>query len=80
MANINAGNFNTASYSAYTEYQVKSYDVARIRLAYNNLDIDTDATKNADKIKLSYFTDVNTDAAHGTVRELLSVPPAILSS
>ena len=66
MANINAGNFNTASYSAYTEYQVKSYDVARIRLAYNNLDIDTDATKNADKIKLSYFTDVNTDAAHGT--------------
>lgn len=66
MANINAGNFNTASYSAYTEYQVKSYDVARIRLAYNKLDIDTDATKNADKIKLSYFTDVNTDAAHGT--------------
>lgn len=66
MANINAGNFNTASYSAYTEYQVNSYDVARIRLAYNNLDIDTDATKNADKIKLSYFTDVNTDAAHGT--------------
>lgn len=66
MANINAGNFNTASYIAYTEYQVKSYDVARIRLAYNNLDIDTDATKNADKIKLSYFTDVNTDAAHGT--------------
>lgn len=66
MANINAGNFNTASYSAYTEYQVKSYDVAKIRLAYNNLDIDTDATKNADKIKLSYFTDVNTDAAHGT--------------
>lgn len=66
MANINAGNFNTASYSAYTEYQVKSYDVARLRLAYNNLDIDTDATKNADKIKLSYFTDVNTDAAHGT--------------
>ena len=66
MANINAGNFYTASYSAYTEYQVKSYDVARIRLAYNNLDIDTDATKNADKIKLSYFTDVNTDAAHGT--------------
>ncbi len=66
MANINAGNFNTASYSAYTEYQVKIYDVARIRLAYNNLDIDTDATKNADKIKLSYFTDVNTDAAHGT--------------
>lgn len=68
MANINAGNFNTASYSAYTEYQVKSYDVARIRLAYNNLDIDTDATKNADKIKLSYFTDVNTDAAHGTAK------------
>ena len=65
MANINAGNFNTASYSAYTEYQVKSYDVARIRLAYNNLDIDTDATKNADKIKLSYFTDVNTDAVNG---------------
>ena len=66
MANINAGNFNTASYSAYTEYQVKSYDVARIRLAYNNLDIDTDATKNADKIKLSYFTDVNTEAVSGT--------------
>ncbi len=66
MANINAGNFNTASYSAYTEYQVKSYDVARIRLAYNNLDIDTDATKNADKIKLSYFTDVNTEAVNGT--------------
>ncbi len=66
MANINAGNFNTASYSAYTEYQVKSYDIARIRLAYNNLDIDTDNTQNANKIKLSYFTDVNTDAAHGT--------------
>lgn len=66
MANINAGNFNTASYSAYTEYQVKSYDVARIRLAYNNLNIDTDNTQNANKIKLSYFTDVNTDAAHGT--------------
>lgn len=66
MANINAGNFNTASYSAYTEYHVKSYDVARIRLAYNNLDIDTDNTQNANKIKLSYFTDVNTDAAHGT--------------
>lgn len=68
MANINAGNFNTASYSAYTEYQVKSYDVARIRLAYNNLDIDTDNTQNANKIKLSYFTDVNTDAAHGTAK------------
>ncbi len=66
MANINAGNFNTASYSAYTEYQVKSYDVTRIRLAYNNLDVDTDNTQNANKIKLSYFTDVNTDAAHGT--------------
>ena len=66
LANIDAGNLNTSYYSAYTEYQVKSYDVARIRLAYNNLDIDTDATKNADKIKLSYFTDVNTDAAHGT--------------
>ena len=68
MANINAGNFNTASYSAYTEYQVKNYDVARIRLAYNNLDIDTDNTQNANKIKLSYFTDVNTDAAHGTAK------------
>ena len=66
MANINAGNFNTASYSAYTEYQVKSYDVARIRLAYNNLDIDTDNTQNAKKIKLSYFTDVNTEAVNGT--------------
>ena len=66
MANINAGNFNTASYSAYTEYQVKSYDVARIRLAYNNLDIDTDDANNMDKIRLSYFNDVNTDAAHGT--------------
>lgn len=62
MANINAGNFNTASYSAYTEYQVKSYDVARIRLAYNNLDIDTDKDKNAENIKLSYFSDVNTEA------------------
>lgn len=66
MANINAGNFNTASYSAYTEYQVKSYDVARIRLAYNNLDIDTDNTQNANKIKLSYFSDVNTEAVAGT--------------
>lgn len=66
MANINAGNFNTASYSAYTEYQVKSYDVARIRLAYNKLDIDTDKDKNAEKIKLSYFSDVNTEAVNGT--------------
>ena len=66
MANINAGNFNTASYSAYTEYQVKSYDVARIRLAYNNLDIDTDDAKNKDLIRLSYFSDVNTDAVSGT--------------
>lgn len=66
MANINAGNFNTASYSAYTEYQVKSYDVARIRLAYNNLDIDTDGAKNKDLIRLSYFSDVNTDAVNGT--------------
>lgn len=65
MANINAGNFNTASYSAYTEYQVKSYDVARIRLAYNNLDIDTDKDKNAENIKLSYFSDVNTEAVDG---------------
>lgn len=65
MANINAGNFNTASYSAYTEYQVKSYDVARIRLAYNNLDIDINNTQNANKIKLSYFTDVNTEAVDG---------------
>ena len=66
MANINAGNFNTATYSAYTEYQVKSYDVARIRLAYNNLDIDTDKDKNAKSIKLSYFSDVNTEAVNGT--------------
>lgn len=65
MANINAGNFNTASYSAYTEYQVKSYDVARIRLAYNNLDIDTDDANNMDKIRLSYFNDVNTEAVNG---------------
>ncbi len=66
MANINAGNFNKAPYSAHTEYQVKSYDVARIRLAYNNLDIDTNKDKNAEKIKLSYFSDVNTEAVNGT--------------
>ena len=60
MANINAGNFSTASYSAYTEYQVKSYDVARIRLAYNNLDYATDDAVNKNKIKLSYFSDVDT--------------------
>ena len=65
MANINAGNFSTASYSAYTEYQVKSYDVARIRLAYDNLDFDK--TKNADNIKLSYFNDVDTKTNQGGV-------------
>lgn len=65
MANINAGNFSTTSYSAYTEYQVKSYDVARIRLAYDNLDFDK--TKNADNIKLSYFNDVDTKTNQGGV-------------
>ena len=59
MANINAGNFSTASYSAYTEYQVKSYDVARIRLAYNNLDWSTNEATNKNNIKLSYFSDVD---------------------
>ncbi len=60
LANINAGNFSTASYSAYTEYQVKSYDVARIRLAYDSLDYSTDDAVNNTNIKLSYFTDVDT--------------------
>lgn len=65
MANINAGNFNSVTYGAYTEYKVKSYDVARIRLAYDNLDFDK--TKNADNIKLSYFNDVDTKTNQGGV-------------
>ncbi len=65
MANINAGNFNSVTYGAYTEYKVKSYDVARIRLAYDNLDYDK--TKNADNIKLSYFNDVDTKTNQGGV-------------
>lgn len=40
LSTINEGNFTT---KATTEYEVDTYEVARIRMAYDNLDIDTTA-------------------------------------
>lgn len=54
LADINEGNFNG---SETTEYDVDSYEIHRIRLAYDDLDIDRnpnpDQNTNADKIDIS---------------------------
>lgn len=54
LADINEGNFNLSN---TTEYNVDSYEIPRIRLAYDDLDIDRnpnpDQNTNADKIDIS---------------------------
>lgn len=50
LASINEGNFNN---SETTEYMVDSYEIPRIRLAYEDLDIDTDNDVNAENIGIS---------------------------
>ena len=56
LSTINEGNFETKS---TTEYDVDSYEVARIRTAYANLDYDDSVSSTEDpaKLKISFLVD-----------------------
>lgn len=51
LADINEGNFNG---SETTEYDVDSYEIHRIRLAYDDLDISTSNDINSKNVSISY--------------------------
>lgn len=62
LSEINEGNFTTKTTD---EYDVESYEVARIRLAYNDLDYDT--ANNTANISISYWDASNTPATETTL-------------
>lgn len=61
LSTINSGNYETKN---TTEYDVDSYQVARIRTAYSNLDFDEAATGAQDpaKVSISFFVDTKLTA------------------
>ncbi len=66
LASINEGNFNAADKTT-TEYQVESYDIPRIRLAYADVDFSQDNTVNAQNIGVSYLQTAKVDEINNTV-------------
>lgn len=52
LSEINKGNFNDKK---TTEYDVENYDIARIRLAYDDLDIDTTKSPVEAEVNLSFL-------------------------
>lgn len=54
LASINEGNFNAADKTT-TEYQVESYDIPRIRLAYKDVAFDQDMDVNKNNVSISYI-------------------------
>lgn len=69
LASINEGNFN-ADDKKTTEYNVASYEIPRIRLAYENVDIDTSAQSdavNAENISINVKQNTIVDEANNQV-------------
>lgn len=54
LATINEGNFNAADKTT-TEYQVDSYQIPRIRLAYEDVDFNQDMDQNRANVSVSYI-------------------------
>ena len=60
LASINEGNFNAADKTT-TEYQVDSYDIPRIRLAYKDVAFNQDMDKNKESVNISYLQTAKVD-------------------
>ena len=66
LASINEGNFN-ADDKKTTEYQVESYNIPRIRLAYADVDFDQDEAVNKKNVSISYLRTAQVDEIHKNV-------------
>lgn len=60
LATINEGNFNAADKTT-TEYQVDTYEIPRIRLAYADVAFDQDRTVNEQNVSVSYLQTAKVD-------------------
>ena len=66
LASINEGNFN-ADDKTTTEYQVESYNIPRIRLAYADVGFDQDMDVNKENVSISYLQTAQVDEIHKNV-------------
>ncbi len=66
LATINEGNFNAADKTT-TEYQVESYDIPRIRLAYEDVAFNQDMTVNQESVSVSYLQTAKVDEINQNV-------------
>ena len=66
LVTINEGNFNDDDKTT-TEYQVESYQIARIRLAYEDLDYSQLEAENEKNIGISYLQTPTVDEVHRNV-------------
>lgn len=60
LATINEGNFNAADKTT-TEYQVDSYEIPRIRLAYEDVAFNQDMDVNKENVSISYLQTAKVD-------------------
>lgn len=65
LASINEGNFNTADKTT-TEYQVDSYQIPRIRLAYEDVAFNQDMDINKENVSVSYLQTAKVDEIANT--------------
>ena len=66
LASINEGNFN-ADDKTTTEYQVESYNIPRIRLAYADVGFDQDMDVNKENVSISYLQTAQVDEINKNV-------------
>ena len=66
LASINEGNFN-ADDKKTTEYQVESYNIPRIRLAYADVGFDQDMDVNKENVSISYLQTAQVDEINKNV-------------
>lgn len=65
LAKINEGNFNAADKTT-TEYQVDSYQIPRIRLAYEDVAFNQDMDINKENVSISYLQTAKVDEMANT--------------
>ena len=65
LATINEGNFNAADKTT-TEYQVDSYQIPRIRLAYEDVAYNQDMAVNQENVSVSYLQTAKVDEIANT--------------
>lgn len=65
LATINEGNFNAADKTT-TEYQVDSYQIPRIRLAYEDVAFNQDMDINKENVSISYLQTAKVDEMANT--------------